>query len=75
MTTATSLVQVYYVRSDSNPALFYTVGAIDGRCACGQNISGLYHCSCPDHIHRARDCKRVKRVVAGQVAPAIVRAA
>ena len=75
MVTATSPVQVYYVRSDSNPALHYTVAAVDGRCACGQRIDGLYHCSCPDHIHRARDCKHVKRVLTGQVAPATIRAA
>ena len=75
MATATSPVPVYYARSDSNPDLFYAVAAVDGRCSCGQQVAGLYHCSCPDHVHRARDCKHVKRVLAGQVAPAAVRAA
>ena len=73
--TTTHPAPVYYVRSDSNPNLFYTVAAVDGRCSCGQKIGGLWHCSCPDHVHRARDCKHVKRVVAGLVAPASVRVA
>ena len=67
--------QVYYARSDADPTRFYLVAAVDGRCACGQQIAGLWHCSCADHIHRARDCKHVKRVVAGLIAPATVRAA
>ncbi len=75
MATATSPAQVYYARSDSDPTRFYIVAAVDGRCACGQKISGLYHCSCPDHVNRARDCKHVTRVVAGLIAPATARAA
>lgn len=61
---------MFFVRSDSDPRRFHTVAQIDGRCACGQQIAGLMHCSCPDHTHRARDCKHVKRVLAGQVRPA-----
>jgi hypothetical protein len=75
MATATSPVTVYYARSDSNPDLVYTVAALDGRCPCGQQVRGIYHCSCPDHIHRARDCKHVKRALAGLIAPATVRVA
>lgn len=37
----TNPAPVYYVRSDSNPALFYTVAAVDGRCRCGQQTNGL----------------------------------
>src|SRR5215208_7438977 len=65
---------VYTVPSDSTPGLTYTVAAIDGVCACGQRIGGLWHCSCPNHVHRARDCKHVKRVVAGLLAPAAAAA-
>ena len=65
---------LYFVRSDRNPNLFYTVGQAGGRCACGQRIGGLWHCQCPDHIHRARDCKHVRAVVAGSVRPATVKA-
>ena len=65
---------LYFVRSGRNPNLFYTVGQVDGRCACGQRIAGLLHCQCPDHIHRARDCKHVRQVVAGSVRPATVKA-
>ena len=66
---------LYFVRSDTNPNLFYTVGQVDGRCACGQRIAGLMHCSCPDHVHRARDCKHVRAVLAGQAVPATVKGA
>ena len=66
---------LYFVRSDRNPNLFYTVGHVEGRCACGQRIVGLLHCQCQDHILRAHDCKHVRRVVAGQVRPAMVKAA
>ncbi len=55
-----------FVRSDSTPDLFYTVAQVDDRCACGQRIVGLMHCSCPDHIHRARDCKHIRRALAGE---------
>ena len=65
---------LYFVRSDRNPALFYTVAAVDGRCACSQRIVGLLHCQCPDHVHRARDCKHVHQVIAGQVVPATPKA-
>ena len=65
---------VYTVPSDSTPGLAYTVAAIDGVCACGQSTAGLWHCSCPDHVHRARGCKHVKCVVAGLVAPAAAAA-
>ena len=58
-----------FVRSDSDPKLFYTVSTGDDRCACGQHLSGIYHCSCPDHVNRARDCKHVKRVLGVPVAP------
>ena len=64
---------LYFVRS-SDPNLFYTVGQVDGRCQCGQRIPGLMHCQCPDHVHRARDCKHVRAVLAGQVAPATAKA-
>ena len=66
---------MYYARSDSYSDLFYTVTAVDGRRACGQQVRGIYHCSCPDHVHCARDCKHVMRVLAGLIAPATVRAA
>ena len=66
MQTQSITSPLYFVRSDSNRDLFYTVAAIDDRCACGQNIAGLYHCSCPDHIHRARDCKHIRAALAGQ---------
>ena len=65
---------VYYLRSDTDPNLFYTVAQVDSRCACGQRIAGLLHCSCPDHVHRARDCKHVRRVLAGEIVPATVKA-
>ncbi len=64
------IAALYFVRSDTNPNLFYTVGQVDGRCACGQRIAGLLHCQCADHVNRARDCKHVKRVLAGQALPA-----
>ena len=64
---------LYFVRSDRNPNLFYTVGHVEGRCACGQRIVGLLHCQCPDHIHRARDCKHVRSVIRGEVRPARVK--
>jgi hypothetical protein len=61
---------VYYARSDANPTLFYLVAAVDGRCACGSKLRGLWHGTCPDHVNRDRDCKHIKRVLAGQIAPA-----
>ena len=63
-------MQRYFVPSDSVPGLTYTIAATDAGCACGQKVRGLYHCSCPDHVHRARDCKHIKRTVAGLLAPA-----
>lgn len=72
---ASSPSQVYYVRSDTDVDLFYLVAAVDDRCACGQKSYGLWHCSCPDHRYRARDCKHIRRVVEGQVAPARVKVA
>jgi hypothetical protein len=68
--TATPQPTVYYARSDRNPAIFYLVAAVDNRCRCGDKSRGLWHCGCPDHIYRARDCKHVKRVQAGALAPA-----
>lgn len=52
----------------STPGTFYTVG-LDAAafCKCGQQIAGLYHCECPDHVHRARDCKHIRAVVSGVV--------
>ena len=70
-TTATAL---YFVRSDKRPHVFYTVAAIDNRCACGQRIAGLLHCQCADHINRAHDCKHVERVLRGEIAPATLKA-
>jgi hypothetical protein len=61
---------VYYACSDSDSALFYLVAAVDGRCACGSKLCGLWHCTYPDHIYRARDCKHIQRVQAGELAPA-----
>jgi hypothetical protein len=53
---------LWYVRSDSNPNRFYTVG-IDP-------VTFLYVCECPDHRKRFRDCKHIKRVQAGLIRPA-----
>ncbi len=64
--TAAYTAPLYFVRSDSNPRRFYTVAQLDDRCSCGQRIAGLMHCSCPDHIHRAHDCKHVRRALAGE---------
>ena len=65
---------LYFVRSDKRPHVFYTVGQVDNRCACGQHIAGLWHCSCPDHINRVHDCKHIDRVVSGEIRPATVKA-
>ena len=72
---STTIDALYFVRSSTNPHLFYTVGQVDGRCACGQRIAGLLHCQCPDHVHRAHDCKHVRAVLAGQAVPATLKAA
>ena len=66
MQTQSTTRLLYFVRSTTNRDLFYTVAQLDDRCACGQCIAGLMHCSCPDHIHRARDCKHIKQALAGQ---------
>ncbi len=71
VTDYTSTAVVWYVPSDSTPGLTYSVTSRPGICPCGQKVEGIYHCSCPDHIHRARDCKHVKRALHGQ-APAVV---
>ena len=70
MQTQSITSPLYFVRSESDPRRFYTIAQLDDRCACGQQISGLMHCSCPDHIHRARDCKHVRQVLAGQAVSA-----
>ncbi len=55
----------------STPNKFYIVGVDAGEfCKCGQRVAGLFHCECPDHVHRARDCKHIRAVVAGAVKPA-----
>ena len=63
---------VWYVPSDSTPGLTYAVTSRPGVCPCGQKVDGLYHCSCPDHIHRARDCKHVRRALHGHAPAAVV---
>ncbi len=70
MQTQSITAPLFFVRSTTNRDLFYTVAQIDDRCACGQQISGLMHCSCPDHVHRARDCKHVRQVLVGQAVAA-----
>ena len=70
MQAQSTTAPLYFVRSSSNRDLFYTVAAVDDRCACGQPIAGLMHCSCPDHVHRARDCKHVRQAHAGQAVAA-----
>ena len=50
---------VYYARSDRHANHFYAVGV--------NAATGLYACECPDHQHRQRDCKHIRRVQAGQV--------
>lgn len=61
---------IWYAPS-STPGKFYIVG-VDAAdfCKCGQRVAGVYHCECPDHVHRARDCKHIRAVVAGAVNPA-----
>lgn len=57
---------LYFVRSDTDPRRYYSIAQVDDRCACGQRIAGLLHCSCPDHLHRARDCKHIKAHLRGE---------
>ena len=58
---------IWYAPS-STSGKFYLVG-LDATdfCKCGQRVPALYHCECPDHVHRARDCKHIRAVVAGAV--------
>ena len=54
--------QVYYVRSSSNPGVFYMVA---------ENSRGFLECDCRgSQFRRDRPCKHCKAVASGQVKPA-----
>ncbi len=61
-TPTSSYQPLYFVRSGVTPTQFYAVST---------DTRGLYQCECPDHTHRARDCKHIRQVQAGAVREAV----
>jgi hypothetical protein len=53
---------VFYARSDRHSDRYYVVRE--------NAATGFYACECPDHQHRERDCKHIKRVQAGEITAA-----